>query len=51
MVRRGSQVQSHGVGGGRRYDRTVGLRKWLFFNELLEFFREVMGGSLCKSHR
>jgi hypothetical protein len=46
MVRRGLQVQSHGVGGGRRFDRTVGLRKWLFFNESLKFLREVMGGSL-----
>jgi hypothetical protein len=46
MVRRGLQVQSHGVGGARRFDRTVGLRKWLFFDELLKFLREVMGGSL-----
>jgi hypothetical protein len=27
MVRGGSQVQSHGAGGGRQFDRAVGLKK------------------------
>jgi hypothetical protein len=27
MVRGGSQVQSHGAGSGRQFDRAVGLKK------------------------